>query len=166
MSEGVGVAQGRPDGERVRPLHVAFPFALSSSTIAWMRALVPFENQPSSHSGSKSRLFALTRSTTGDRSLPRALRVRARRSRAAVLRVAAKVARERTEAYRLAGRLSWVLGRHDRALAWWTKSLRTGESLGAAPELARTYAEVGERLGEASAARRVLGGLEDRKSVV
>lgn len=71
---------------------------------------------------------------------------RARQDAAALVAVAAKMARLRTEAYRLVGRLHWLRGRRGRALRWWTRSLAEGERLGARPELARTCAEVAQRL--------------------
>ena len=82
----------------------------------------------------------------GDVAAVRELRTCAVRSQRAALRIAAKVARERTEVYRLTGRLAWLLGKHERALTWWRKSLRVGEALGARPELGRTYLEIGRRL--------------------
>jgi hypothetical protein len=96
----------------------------------------------------------------GDRAGRRALTRRARRSCRAAIRIAAKVARERPEVYRLAGRLYWLLGSSQRALAWWTRSIAAGRALGAHPELARTYAEVGRRLSEGGVRVGALDGVE------
>jgi hypothetical protein len=96
----------------------------------------------------------------GDRRERRALARRARRSCRAATGIAAKVARERPEVYRLAGRLYWLLGSPERALSWWSRSIAAGRALGARPELARTYAEVGLRLCEDGARQRTLGGIE------
>ena len=82
----------------------------------------------------------------GDRTGWRSLKRAAVRSAPHALRVAAKVAKERTETYNLTGRLWWVLGRRRRALAWWAKSIDEGERMRARPELARTYLEVARRL--------------------
>ena len=63
-----------------------------------------------------------------------------------VLKVAQKVAQHRTESYRLMGAYNWLINRQKAALKWWKKSIQEGENLGARPELARTYMEVGKRL--------------------
>ena len=65
------------------------------------------------------------------------------------LKTAAKCATIRTEALRARGTLDWLRGKRKSALAWWTKSLEAGDRLGAEPELARTWREIGTRLGEA-----------------
>ncbi|MCW5890434.1 MAG: AAA family ATPase [bacterium] len=78
----------------------------------------------------------------------RVLRERARAGLRRALRVAGVVAPARTETWRLAGRLHWLLGRRRAARAWWTRALREGERLGAVPELARTCAEVALRTGD------------------
>jgi hypothetical protein len=46
------------------------------------------------------------------------------------------------------GTLHWVSGKPKKAQEWWGRSIRTGEALGARPELGRTYLEVGKRLSE------------------
>lgn len=84
-----------------------------------------------------------------DRPGIRRWRRRARRDADALLAVAAKMARLRTEAYRLVGQLHWLRGRRRKALRWWARSLAEGERLGARPELARTCAEVARRLATA-----------------
>ncbi len=76
----------------------------------------------------------------------RALARRARKSARAALRLVPRIARDRPEAYRLAGRLAWLTGRKDRALRSWATALAECERLGARPELARTHAELAERL--------------------
>jgi hypothetical protein len=89
---------------------------------------------------------------------PRTLERQARASRRAALGLAGKVATQRTETYRLAGELSWVLGQPEQAFKWWTKSLAEGERLAALPERARTWAALGRRLSEANARRRLYEG--------
>jgi class 3 adenylate cyclase len=88
----------------------------------------------------------------------RALARRARKSRRYALRIASKVATQRVETYRLAGTLAWLLGRVDEASRWWTQSLAEGERLAAAPERARTWAEIGRRLTAPGSRRRTLDG--------
>ncbi len=83
----------------------------------------------------------------GDRGAVRTARRQAKRSLRAVLSCAAKVSWERTEAYRLAGRLAWMLGHQKRAVRWWAHSVTEGERLGQTPEVARTYATAGRLLG-------------------
>jgi hypothetical protein len=74
--------------------------------------------------------------------------------------MAHRVARERVEVFRLTGTLYWLLRKHRRALLWWRRSIASGRALGARPELARTYAEIGRRLGAAGKHPRALDGLE------
>jgi hypothetical protein len=92
----------------------------------------------------------------GRRSLDR----RARRSARAAVKNAARVASERTETYKLAGRLDWLSGKTSRALRWWARSIAEGERLGARPELARAYAEVGQRLSSSEGQHLTLNGLD------
>jgi len=96
-----------------------------------------------------------------DASLPdrRALAARARQSARLAVRIAARVARERPEVYRLAGQLDWLRGREARALAWWGRSIDAAAQLGARPELGRTYAEAGRSL-QASRSGTRLGALD------
>jgi serine/threonine protein kinase/tetratricopeptide (TPR) repeat protein len=62
------------------------------------------------------------------------------------LKNVAKNATNRVEVFKLLGVYYWLVGRHRKALHWWDKSIRAGMQLGARPELARTYMEVGKRL--------------------
>jgi tetratricopeptide (TPR) repeat protein len=95
----------------------------------------------------------------GDGSQARRLQSAARRSARRALGVVRKVAKDRTEAYRLVGRLCWLRGRQAQALTWWTRSVAEGERLGARPELARTYHEAGRALAE-SGGSASLNGLD------
>jgi hypothetical protein len=83
--------------------------------------------------------------TNGERP-PRALVRDARASRDRALRLARKIGRDRPEAWRLAGRLDWLLSHRRRAIANWRTAIREAQRLGARPELARIYDEVAERL--------------------
>src|SRR5262249_27559975 len=88
----------------------------------------------------------LAAAADADRQSRRALIARAARSARLALRIAGRVARERPEVYRLAGRLAWLRGRKGQALAWWERSVDEGERLGARPEVGRTYLEAGHSL--------------------
>ena len=63
-----------------------------------------------------------------------------------LIKTCQKAALYRTESYRLMGVYKWLI--HDRksAFKWWHKAISEGESLGARPQVARTYAEMGMRL--------------------
>jgi tetratricopeptide (TPR) repeat protein len=99
-------------------------------------------------------------SRSSDPAAWRAARRAATRSAGRAVRVAAKVAKERVAIYRLVGRVAWLLGKEKRALAWWTRALSVGEHLGARPELARTCAEVGRRLGAPGTRHTTLAGTD------
>src|SRR5262249_5312877 len=88
----------------------------------------------------------LAAAADADRQSRRALIAGAARSARLALRIAGRVARERPEVYRLAGRLAWLRGRKGQALAWWERSVDEGERLGARPEVGRTYLEAGHSL--------------------
>jgi len=57
-----------------------------------------------------------------------------------------KAAMYRTESYRLWGVYNWLIQERKNAFKWWHKALSEGERLGARPQVARTYAEMGTRL--------------------
>ncbi|HEV7735452.1 MAG TPA: adenylate/guanylate cyclase domain-containing protein [Candidatus Binatia bacterium] len=96
---------------------------------------------------------------TVDESARASLARAARTSCRAAVRCSRAIARERTPVLRLAGRLEWLLGRHGRAMKHWQESMAEGESLGARPELARTFMEIGRRLLEPDSPVRELGGI-------
>ncbi len=77
----------------------------------------------------------------------------------AAVKHAMKYAADRTEAFKLLGVYYWLINKQKKALKWWDKSIRTGEHLGARPELARTYMEVGKRLLEKKSKYRELNGI-------
>jgi class 3 adenylate cyclase/tetratricopeptide (TPR) repeat protein len=72
----------------------------------------------------------------------------ARASARAALAVTGKVAVQRTEVYRLTARMHSLLGDARRTQTWWRKAISEGEQLGARPELARTYLDVGTRMAQ------------------
>ncbi len=57
-----------------------------------------------------------------------------------------KIASDKTETFRLMGTYFWLINNPKKAIKWWTKSIKTGEQLGAKIELSRTYFEVGKHL--------------------
>ncbi|MFN2376704.1 MAG: adenylate/guanylate cyclase domain-containing protein [Candidatus Binatia bacterium] len=67
-------------------------------------------------------------------------------SRRLALGAVARIARDRPACYRAVARLEWNRGRRPAALDWWRRAMREAKALGALPELARAYREVGERL--------------------
>jgi hypothetical protein len=103
---------------------------------------------------------ALEECQAGDRRGLAAAGKAARRSARAATRMVKKIAKERVETYQLAGRVEWLLGKPKAACVWWTRSIAAGEAMGARPELARTYLEVGRRLSQPGSHVRALGGVE------
>ena len=62
-----------------------------------------------------------------------------------LIKTCQKAALYRTESYRLMGVYNWLIHDHKSAFKWWHKAISEGESLGARPQLSRTYAEMGMR---------------------
>ena len=62
-----------------------------------------------------------------------------------LIKICQKAALYRTDAYRLMGVYKWLTNDRKNALTWWHKAVSEGESLGARPQLSRTYAEMGLR---------------------
>jgi tetratricopeptide (TPR) repeat protein len=87
------------------------------------------------------------------------LQKKAYRSGKAVVKNSMKVAGDKTEAFKLMGVYYWLAGEQKKALAWLNKSIKIGEQLGARPELARTYMEVGKRLLEKKSSSTRLNGI-------
>jgi len=90
-------------------------------------------------------------------------RKRAYHSGKAAVKNAKKVAADKTEAFKLMGVYDWLIGRQRNALSWWNKSIKIGEYLGARPELARTYMEVGKRLMEQKSRFQQLNDIQAEK---
>ena len=63
------------------------------------------------------------------------------------------------EALRLMGTLNWLKNKQKNALKYWEKSIEIGMLLGARPELARTYMEVGKRLSSEKSKYHQLNGI-------
>ncbi len=64
-----------------------------------------------------------------------------------LLQTCRKAAQYRTDAYRLMGIYKWLNRDRRGAFTWWYRAIIEGENLGARPQLARTYAEIGKRIG-------------------
>jgi hypothetical protein len=77
----------------------------------------------------------------------------------AAVKNAVKYAADKTEAFKLMGVYDWLIGKQKKALVWWDKSIRIGKYLGARPELARTFMEVGKRLLEKKSKFQQLNGI-------
>jgi tetratricopeptide (TPR) repeat protein len=78
----------------------------------------------------------------------------------AALKISKKFSAIKTGTYKLMGLYYWLIGKQRKAFAWWEKAIKTGEHLGARPELARTYMEVGKRLLEKKNKLRQLNGID------
>ena len=63
-----------------------------------------------------------------------------------LLKKCRKAAMYRTESYRLWGVYNWLIDERKGAFKWWEKAISEGEKLGARPQVARTYAEMGKSL--------------------
>jgi len=74
-------------------------------------------------------------------------------------KVARKVAYHRTDFYRLSGAYCWTMKKHKKALNQWRQAVQEGERLGARPQLARLYFEVGKCLLESNGKYTMLDGL-------
>jgi tetratricopeptide (TPR) repeat protein len=75
-------------------------------------------------------------------------------------KVARRVAYHRTDSYRLAGANYWTINKHKKALSRWHRAVQEGERLGARPQLARLYFEVGRCLLEEKGKHMKLDGLK------
>jgi predicted ATPase/class 3 adenylate cyclase len=94
----------------------------------------------------------------GDAVARRTAARRARRIARRAARSVAWVAARRPEVYRLIGTAHWHAGQPRNAATWWARSVAEAERLGARPDLARTWLEIGLLLGTASPAERSVAG--------
>lgn len=88
------------------------------------------------------------------------VRKHAYRAGKAAVRNSHKYAPYRTKILRLMGLYYWLIGKQEKALKWWNKAIQEGESLGARPDISRTYFEVGKRLLEPQSKHKNLNGIE------
>ena len=96
----------------------------------------------------------------GNRAEVHALQMKAFKSGRLLQKVARKVAYHRTDSYRLTGAYYWAINKHEKALRWWHRGVQEGERLGARPQLARLYFEVGRCLLESKGEYTKLDGLK------
>jgi hypothetical protein len=57
------------------------------------------------------------------------------------------------------GTYYWLINQQEKAMKWWRRSIQQGSQMKARVELARTYFEVGKRLGERNGKYRDLNGI-------
>ena len=92
-------------------------------------------------------LYELQRATlSDDRAEIAKYRKKSALSAKQALKNSDKTALDRTEIFRLMGTYCWLVGRKNKAIKWWDKSMREAERFGFRMEAARTYAEIGKRL--------------------
>ena len=72
-------------------------------------------------------------------------RQHARQSCKNVLKNAKKYAPLRCAVFRLTGTFYWLINKQNKAVKFWQKAISESERLGADPDLARTYMEIGKR---------------------
>jgi hypothetical protein len=63
------------------------------------------------------------------------------------------------EAFTLVGRYYWLIGKQNRALKLWKRAIEECVRLGARPDLARTYMEIGKRFLEEKSKYKELDGI-------
>ena len=74
-----------------------------------------------------------------------------------------KYAPFRTEVLRLAGLYYWLINKQNKAVKLWRKAIEEGERLGALPDLARTYMEIGKRFLEEKSKYKELNGISAKE---
>jgi tetratricopeptide (TPR) repeat protein len=104
------------------------------------------------------RLKEATRS--GDRSQTSELQTKGFKSMRSLEKVARRVAYHRTDTYRLAGGYYWAINKHEKALRRWHRAVQEGDRMGAKPQLARLYFDVGRCLLEDKGKTVRLDGLD------
>jgi tetratricopeptide (TPR) repeat protein len=120
--------------------------ALAGDLMASSAPVPPFHASAYHRSQLLFDVVALERAQESEPGQRRHWRSRARRSVRAALRSAGHVAWRRTEVLRLAGRLRWLGGDERAAMSLMQRSLDAGHALGAQPEIARSYEELGRLL--------------------
>jgi hypothetical protein len=63
------------------------------------------------------------------------------------------------ETFRLMGLYYWIIFKQDKAVKWWKRAIEESERLGARPDLARTYMEIGKRFLEKKSKYKELNGI-------
>jgi len=104
-------------------------------------------------------IYSLKRSVEVSTKIDPELEKKAWKSGKASLKVLKRYKPYRPKVYRLMGEYFWLTGRQKKALKWWDKSIKFGESMSAKPDLSRTYFEVGKRLLEPNSKYKKLNGI-------
>jgi hypothetical protein len=65
----------------------------------------------------------------------------------------------RPEGFNLMGLYHWLIGDQNKAVKWWKRTIEACEGLGARPDLARTYTEIGKRFMEEKSKYKELNGI-------
>ena len=86
------------------------------------------------------------------------MRKQASRAGKQALKCAKCYAADKTQVFRNVGIYHWLTGRQKKAIVWWKKSIASGKSLNALPELGRTCFEIGRRIGSDGARFREIDG--------
>jgi tetratricopeptide (TPR) repeat protein len=79
------------------------------------------------------------------------------------LRTAKNYALHRSELLRLMGLCCWLVNKQNKAVIWWNRAIEEGKRLGAYPDLARTYMEIGKRFLEEESKHKELNGVNARE---
>ena len=121
----------------------------------------PFQLSPHLRTKLDFDLYRLRESIKGgNRAEVDLLKRKAFKSGRLLQKVAKKVAYHRTDSYRLMGTYYWMINEHKKALGRWHRAVQEGESLGARPQLARLYFEIGRCLLEEEGKHMTLNGLK------
>jgi len=86
-------------------------------------------------------------------------RQNARKSGKNVLINSKKYAPSRSTVFRLTGIFYWLINKQNKAVKFWQRAISEGERLGAHPDLARTYMEIGKRFLENKSKFKELNGI-------
>ncbi|MGV7224518.1 MAG: adenylate/guanylate cyclase domain-containing protein, partial [Nitrospinales bacterium] len=86
-------------------------------------------------------------------------RQHARKSCKNVLKNSKKYAPLRSAVFRLTGTFYWLINKQNKAVKYWQQAISEGERVGARPDLARTYMEIGKRFLENKSKHKKLNGI-------
>ena len=104
-------------------------------------------------------LYSLEKKVSNESKVDPLLKKRALQSGKMCLKILRRHLPYSTRVYRLMGKYHWIIGNQKQSFKWWDKSIKTGEIMGARPDLSRTYFEVGRRLVEPDSKAQTLNGI-------
>jgi tetratricopeptide (TPR) repeat protein len=84
----------------------------------------------------------------------------ARKSAKRLLQKSKKFVGLNAKVFHSVGRYYWLIGKQNKAVKWWKKAIEEGKQLGARPDLARTYMEIGKRFLEEKSKYKELNGIK------